>query len=304
MEPTAEQIERASAALLPFVSEWNLPLNPEDLDELAYAALVHHDTRLSFEEIIDTVERRLQEVREQRERLSTAQGEAGAGLDGFSLQQPLDSGGRRILARMVRSDIDMPWFMCSFEPTPYFEDFRGVFEEQGRAIEGEDWQRVEQLARILDRASVQVQRFGAAELPTSEYLLRISGDRARLRYEPVEHAQLLDVNRYAREQVVQVEAHRGSRRASVHRGHAIPESLTARLAALGQTYDLARVASISPYGQDELDQAAARELAQELHFLTRLSCDPLLKPHIDGLQSLADFCWHTDDDAWLTILGL
>ena len=60
----------------------------------------------------------------------------------------------------------------------------------------------------------------------------------------------------------------------------------------------------APYGQDELDQASARELAQELDFLTRVCCDPLLKPHIDGLHSLADFCWQTDDEAWLTILGL
>ena len=38
---TREQIERGAAALLPFVEAWNLPLNPEDLDELAYAVLTH-----------------------------------------------------------------------------------------------------------------------------------------------------------------------------------------------------------------------------------------------------------------------
>ena len=38
---TREQIERGTAALVPFVGAWNLPLNPEQLDELAYAVLTH-----------------------------------------------------------------------------------------------------------------------------------------------------------------------------------------------------------------------------------------------------------------------
>ena len=40
-ELTREQIERGTAALIPFVEAWNLPLNPENLDELAYAVLTH-----------------------------------------------------------------------------------------------------------------------------------------------------------------------------------------------------------------------------------------------------------------------
>jgi hypothetical protein len=39
--PSAADIERAIAALGPFVGEWRLCLNPEDLAELAYAVLVH-----------------------------------------------------------------------------------------------------------------------------------------------------------------------------------------------------------------------------------------------------------------------
>jgi hypothetical protein len=42
---TREQIERGAAALVPFVQAWNLPLNPEDLDELAYAVLTHGQKR-------------------------------------------------------------------------------------------------------------------------------------------------------------------------------------------------------------------------------------------------------------------
>jgi hypothetical protein len=40
-EPTPEQIERGSSALVPFVQVWNLPLNPENLDEMVYAVLKH-----------------------------------------------------------------------------------------------------------------------------------------------------------------------------------------------------------------------------------------------------------------------
>jgi hypothetical protein len=40
-EPTPEQVERGTTALVPFVQEWGLPLNPENLDEMAYAVLKH-----------------------------------------------------------------------------------------------------------------------------------------------------------------------------------------------------------------------------------------------------------------------
>jgi hypothetical protein len=56
MRPTPEQMERAVAALVPYVQEWNLPLNPEELHELAGAVLTHFDTVASFDEI-DAAER-------------------------------------------------------------------------------------------------------------------------------------------------------------------------------------------------------------------------------------------------------
>jgi hypothetical protein len=51
MEPAREQIEREAAALIPFVQEWGLALAPEDVDELAFAVLVHHDSGGSWEDI-------------------------------------------------------------------------------------------------------------------------------------------------------------------------------------------------------------------------------------------------------------
>jgi hypothetical protein len=51
MEPTEEQMERAVTALLPYVHEWNLSLNPEDIYELAGAVLQHFDSEAPFEAI-------------------------------------------------------------------------------------------------------------------------------------------------------------------------------------------------------------------------------------------------------------
>lgn len=63
MEPTEEQIERAAGVLGYFVTPWNLPLNPEDLEELAYAVLAHHDSTDSRDEIGAAVEARIAEHR-------------------------------------------------------------------------------------------------------------------------------------------------------------------------------------------------------------------------------------------------
>jgi hypothetical protein len=40
-EPTQVEIHRGVTALVPFVQEWRLALNPEDLEEIAYAVLKH-----------------------------------------------------------------------------------------------------------------------------------------------------------------------------------------------------------------------------------------------------------------------
>ena len=56
MRPTPEQMDRAVAALVPYVQEWKLSLNPEELHELAGAVLTHFDSDASFDEI-DAAER-------------------------------------------------------------------------------------------------------------------------------------------------------------------------------------------------------------------------------------------------------
>lgn len=62
-------MKRAVAALVPFVQEWKLPLNPEELHELAGAVLTHFDSAASFEEI-DAAERaRIAEFARQQSQL-------------------------------------------------------------------------------------------------------------------------------------------------------------------------------------------------------------------------------------------
>lgn len=69
MEPTPEQVERGAGVLGYFVAPWNLPLNPEDLAELAYAVLVHHDSAASWDEIGAALEEQIAEYRRQAKAL-------------------------------------------------------------------------------------------------------------------------------------------------------------------------------------------------------------------------------------------
>lgn len=59
-------------ALVPFVQEWNLSLNPEDLGEIAYAVLVHHDSEAGWDEIDAAVRAQLEEYRQQAESMREA----------------------------------------------------------------------------------------------------------------------------------------------------------------------------------------------------------------------------------------
>jgi hypothetical protein len=60
-EPTPEELQRAKAALIPFVHAWNLPLNPEDLDLIAYAVLFHRESDTTLADIQGAVDRLIEE---------------------------------------------------------------------------------------------------------------------------------------------------------------------------------------------------------------------------------------------------
>ncbi len=60
-EPTRQELRRAVAALGPFVRRWGLPLNPEDMDELAYAVLRHAYSNDDLDAIVAAVEEQIDE---------------------------------------------------------------------------------------------------------------------------------------------------------------------------------------------------------------------------------------------------
>lgn len=60
-------MERAVAALLPFVRAWRLQLNPEHLYQLAGAVLAHYDTDESWEELDAAVQAQVADFNRGRE---------------------------------------------------------------------------------------------------------------------------------------------------------------------------------------------------------------------------------------------
>jgi hypothetical protein len=61
-EPTRDELARAHAALIPFVAAYGLPLNPEELDEMAYAVVRHATSTATLDEIHEQVRRQIAEA--------------------------------------------------------------------------------------------------------------------------------------------------------------------------------------------------------------------------------------------------
>ncbi|MBB4691254.1 hypothetical protein [Paractinoplanes abujensis] len=77
-EPGQDDLIRALVAFMPFVQRWHLPLNPEDMDEIVYALLLHSRSALSWDEITAAVHHQIDEHEEQARRMSEAMGRAAA----------------------------------------------------------------------------------------------------------------------------------------------------------------------------------------------------------------------------------
>ena len=58
-EPTAAALFRAVTALTPFTRRWQLPLNPEDAEEVAYAVMLHARSDAPPDQIAMTVEQQI-----------------------------------------------------------------------------------------------------------------------------------------------------------------------------------------------------------------------------------------------------
>jgi hypothetical protein len=71
-EPTRQEMLRAVTALGPFVRRWGLPLNPEDMEELAYAVLRHARSNDDLDTITAAVDEQITEHHAKAQRLQAA----------------------------------------------------------------------------------------------------------------------------------------------------------------------------------------------------------------------------------------
>ncbi len=87
------------------------------------------------------------------------------------------------VARLEQLGVDMPWFLCSFKPTQAFDAVRPLFAQQERAIAEDDWDAAERVwSEMFER--MRLVPDDPSEAPINEFLIRLNGDEARLRYEP------------------------------------------------------------------------------------------------------------------------
>lgn len=90
--------------------------------------------------------------------------------------------GRQRVARLEQVGVDMPWFLCTFDPDAAFPEVEPLFTEQERAIEAEDWDAAERVWREIF-ARLKLVPDDSAEGTIPEFIIRLDGDQARLRYE-------------------------------------------------------------------------------------------------------------------------
>lgn len=71
-EPSESEVKRGSTALFPFVEAWGLPLNPENLDLMAYAVLRAVRSDGSWEDILEMARELIADDRERARRMKEA----------------------------------------------------------------------------------------------------------------------------------------------------------------------------------------------------------------------------------------
>ncbi len=104
-------------------------------------------------------------------------------------------------------------------------------------------------------------------------------------------------------ELVEIRAFRGSRRASVYRGHALGEGAFRRIVDAGARHGLRRLASLDRHGPHELDKATARQLAEEASRLRAGAELPDLDADLVAIAEVARWCARADKASWLRIEG-
>lgn len=108
---------------------------------------------------------------------------------------------------------------------------------------------------------------------------------------------------YEEDEPVDVKAFRGTRAASIHREHVVPERLFERILLLASAYELHVLPALDQYGPHELSQQQAETVAEELAFLQPVVNDGALAPHLTALRDLAVWCARSGESSWMHIEG-
>ena len=94
--------------------------------------------------------------------------------------------GQTLLGVLTVTSVNQPFFLCSFQPTDEFDQYRLLFEERLRLAESvdpdnEDWSAVEVIHEQIQGLGLSLKRMNdGAEI--KEFLLHVRGDEAWFRY--------------------------------------------------------------------------------------------------------------------------
>lgn len=89
--------DRAMAAMLPFVIRWGFSVNPEDVEEIVYAVLLHADSESSLEEIDAAVRRQIAEYMLRMRRFA---------LEAYGKLEPVQATIQAVVELLVNKDYE------------------------------------------------------------------------------------------------------------------------------------------------------------------------------------------------------
>jgi hypothetical protein len=149
--------DRAMAAMLPFVSRWGFPVNPEDVEEIVYAVLLYADSDSSLEEIDIAVRRQIAEYMLRTRRFQ---------LEAYQKLEPIEAAIHAVVELLVKKDYET-LELAAMSPERSV-DLDHAVGEYGRTLiaPGESWWSTVTLTPVNEAAGGGVHM--AAPLWTAE----------------------------------------------------------------------------------------------------------------------------------------
>jgi hypothetical protein len=89
--------------------------------------------------------------------------------------------GQEVFGVLTRKEIDQPWTFCVFEPTPAFEQYRALFEEELQLLNRDDIEHWQQAYHKITSLGFTLEPVGTEDAIT-EFILHIDGGAAWFRY--------------------------------------------------------------------------------------------------------------------------